>query len=92
MLVLWQTVKTRTSMAKTLNKLTDVEVRNAAPRDKTFKFSDGGNLYLVIEKTGRKHWRMEYRFAGKQDTHGIGPYPKVNLKAERAAAPVKSST
>lgn len=85
LLVLQQTAKTRTSMAKTLNKLTDVEVRNAAPRDKTFKLSDGGNLYLVIEKTGRKYWRMEYRFAGKQDTHGIGPYPKVNLKAARAA-------
>lgn len=85
LLVLQQTAKIRTSMAKTLNKLTDIEVKNSAPRDKTYKLSDGGNLYLVIEKTGRKYWRMEYRFAGKQDTHGIGPYPKVNLKAARSA-------
>lgn len=72
-------------MAKTTDKLTDVSVKNATPRDKTYKLSDGGNLYLVVEKTGRKYWRMEYRFAGKQDTHGIGAYPKVTLKAARVA-------
>ncbi len=32
--------------------LTDLAVRKAAPRDKPYKLSDGGGLYLLVTKAG----------------------------------------
>jgi hypothetical protein len=29
------------------------------------RLSDGGRMYLQIDKSGAKYWRMNYRFAGK---------------------------
>lgn len=33
--------------------LTDTAVRTAKPRDKDYKMSDAGGLYLHVDKTGR---------------------------------------
>ena len=58
--------------------LTDVAARNAKPKDKPYKITDSGGLYLLVKTTG-KYWRMNYRFAGKQKTLAIGVYPAVSL-------------
>lgn len=58
--------------------LTDTAVRNAKPRDKFYKVSDSGGLYLLVKTTG-KYWRMDYRYAGKRKTLAIGVYPTVSL-------------
>ncbi len=58
--------------------LTDTAVRNAKPKDKPFKISDSGGLYLLVKSTG-KYWRMNYRYAGKQKTLSIGVYPTITL-------------
>lgn len=58
--------------------LTDVAVRQAKSKDKPYKISDSGGLYLLVNSTG-KYWRMNYRFAGKQKTLAIGVYPAVSL-------------
>lgn len=62
--------------------LTDTAIRNAKPRDKFYKVSDSGGLYLLVKSTG-KYWRMDYRFAGKRKTLAIGVYPAVSLVAAR---------
>ena len=62
--------------------LTDTAVRNAKPRDKFYKVSDSGGLYLLVKSTG-KYWRMDYRFVGKRKTLAIGVYPAVSLVAAR---------
>ena len=62
--------------------LTDTAVRNAKPRDKFYKVSDSGGLYLLVKFTG-KYWRMDYRFVGKRKTLAIGVYPAVSLVAAR---------
>ncbi|SFK65478.1 Phage integrase, N-terminal SAM-like domain [Nitrosomonas aestuarii] len=62
--------------------LTDITVRQAKSRDKPYKISDSGGLYLLIKPTG-KYWRMNYRFAGKQRTLAIGVYPTVSLVEAR---------
>jgi hypothetical protein len=46
--------------------LTDIAIRNAKPRRKVVKLSDGGGLYLLIQPHGTKRWRLAYRFSGKQ--------------------------
>ncbi|HLX03132.1 MAG TPA: integrase arm-type DNA-binding domain-containing protein [Trinickia sp.] len=40
-------------------------------------------MYLKIDKSGAKYWRMNYRFAGKDKTLALGVYPDVSLAAAR---------
>jgi len=62
--------------------LTDIAVRQAKAKDKPYKISDSGGLYLLVNLTG-KYWRMNYRFAGKQKTLAIGVYPVISLVEAR---------
>lgn len=64
--------------------LTDVAIRNAKPGERTIKLSDGGGLQLWIEPKGAKHWRLAYRFDGKQKKLSIGVYPAIDLRTARA--------
>jgi integrase len=63
--------------------LTDVQCRNAKPVEKPIKISDSGGLFLLVQPTGGKLWRLAYRFAGKQKTLALGAYPVVSLKDAR---------
>ena len=63
--------------------LTDKEVRNAEPRDKPYKVSDSGGLYLYVAPTGMKSWRMKFRLHGKEKLLTFGPYPDVKLSEAR---------
>jgi len=64
-------------------KLTDTFIRRVSGNGKVQKHSDGGGLYLYVTPTGKKSWRMGYRFAGKQKLLTIGPYPTVGLREAR---------
>ena len=65
--------------------LTDTKVRNEKPRDKPFKLTDGGGLFLFISPSGGKLWRFRYQFDGKEKLLSIGPYPAISLADARAA-------
>jgi integrase len=62
--------------------LTDTACRNAKPKDKPYKLTDGYGLYLFVTPTA-KLWRLAYRFGGKQKTMAFGAYPTVNLTLAR---------
>lgn len=64
--------------------LTDLAVRKAAPREKPYKLSDSGGLYLLVTKAGQRYWRMDYRFADKRATAALGVYPTISLAEARA--------
>jgi integrase len=64
--------------------LSDTAVRNAKPRTKPFKLSDGGGLHLLVPPHGSKLWRLAYRFGCKQKTLALGIYPAVTLAEARA--------
>ena len=67
--------------------LTDTTVRQAKPRPKTYRLTDGLGLYLEVVPSGSRYWRLKYRFAGKEKRLAIGVYPTVSLaKARREAA------
>jgi hypothetical protein len=38
------------------------------------KYADGGEMHLLVN-AGGKYWRLDYRFAGKRRTLGLGVYP-----------------
>lgn len=63
--------------------LTDQIVAQAEVRNKQYKLSDGGGLFLLIRPDGAKYWRVGYRFAGKQNTLSLGVYPNVMLADAR---------
>ena len=54
--------------------LTDTICRTSKSREKPYKLSDGGGLYLLLEKNGSKLWRHAFRFDGKQKLVALGTY------------------
>jgi integrase len=63
--------------------LTDIVVRNAKPKDKPQKLTDGDGMFLYVHPNGGKYWRLQYRFAGKQKVLALGVYPEVTLAGAR---------
>ena len=50
-------------------------INAAKAQDKPYKLADAGGLYLLVDKTGAKYWRLKYRFLGKEKTLALGVYP-----------------
>lgn len=65
--------------------LSDLECRNAKPRAKPYKMGDSLGLFLLVQPTGGKLWRLKYRIAGREKKLGIGQYPEVSLADARKA-------
>lgn len=59
--------------------LTDTAIRAAKPSEKPVKLSDDRGLFLLIQPSGGKLWRLNYRIAGKEKKLSIGRYPDVGL-------------
>ena len=63
--------------------LTDTAIKKAKPEAKAYKLADGGGMCLLINSTGSKYWRLNYRFDGKRKTLALGVYPDVSLADAR---------
>lgn len=63
--------------------LSEFAVRNAKAREKAYKLTDGGGLYLHIQPNGSKLWRMKFRHLGKEKLLSFGPYPLVSIAGAR---------
>jgi integrase len=63
--------------------LTDVAIRNAKPRGKPYKVGDTLGLFLLVQPSGGKLWRVKYRIDGKEKKLAIGIYPQVGLAEAR---------
>ena len=50
---------------------------------KAYKLGDAGGLYLEVPPSGRKRWRLKYRFAGKERRLALGLYPDISLDEAR---------
>ena len=71
-------------MPKIVSPLTDIQAKNAKPKDKPYKLADGGGLYLEVMPTGSKLWRMKFRQAnGKENRLSFGKYPEVSIAQAR---------
>ena len=66
-------------MPKMIAPLSDMQVRKARPREKAYKLSDGGGLYLLVKPEGGKLWRIDFKFEGLKKTLSLGVYPTVSL-------------
>lgn len=63
--------------------LTDTGIRATKSTDKARKLADEKGLYLLIQPTGGKLWRFDYRFADKRKTMAIGTFPDTGLRLAR---------
>lgn len=70
-------------MARLTKPLTNTEIKNAKVKDKKYKLSDGGGLFLQVNINGSKLWRLGYRFENKAKEHAIGVYPDITLSKAR---------
>ncbi|MBE5254683.1 tyrosine-type recombinase/integrase [Mixta mediterraneensis] len=65
-------------------KLNARTVDTSKAKDKAYKLSDGGGLYLLVNTNGSRYWRLKYRVAGKEKLLALGVYPDVSLSDARA--------
>jgi integrase len=56
---------------------------NARAREREYKLTDGGGLYLRVRPTGAKAWCFKYRLHGRQYSYTLGPFPELQLKSAR---------
>ncbi len=64
--------------------LTALAIKSAKGAEKKYKMNDAGGLYLLVMPSGRRYWRLNYRFADKHKTLAFGVYPQVSLAEARA--------
>jgi integrase len=63
--------------------LTDLRIRAAKAKEKSYKLADEKGLYLLITPQGSKCWRLKYRFMGKEKALALGKYPEISLSEAR---------
>ncbi len=63
--------------------LSATAINNAKSKDKPYKLADEKGLYLLIQPTGSKLWRFDYRFGGSRKTLALGKFPDVSLADAR---------
>lgn len=63
--------------------LKDLQTEHSFPRDRAYKLSDGGGLYLFVQPNGSNLRRMNYRIAGEEKLLSCGSYPVVSIAAAR---------
>jgi integrase len=81
-LTVFMAVLAHTVEGDTVMSLTDTAIRNAKPKKKQYKLTDGKGMYVLVKQAG-KYFRLDYRFGGKRKTLALGVYPDVTLKEAR---------
>lgn len=63
--------------------LSDVSIKNAKPKEKAYSLRDGSGLWLVVEPSSKKWWKLRTVFEGKNNSFSLGAYPEVTLSNAR---------
>jgi len=66
--------------------LTDAKIKKAKAKDKTYKLYDGNNLFLIVNVSGKKVFRVKYKINNRYREISIGEYPFLSLKEARIEA------
>ncbi len=74
-----------TTMPRITKPLTATEVKNAKPKEKEYRISDGQGLQLRVLPSGSKQWQLNYYRPtnGKRANFNLGRFPDVNLAQAR---------
>lgn len=66
--------------------LTDMQIRQAKPREKRYTLSDGRGLIMEINPNGSKYWILRHWKDGKETRKHIGQFPELSVRDARALA------
>lgn len=66
--------------------LNDSIIRNARPGPKPRKLKDGDGLFLLVQPTGARWWRMRYTVHGVEKALSLGVYPEITFQAGAPAS------
>lgn len=63
--------------------LTNIQCQTAKPKEKPYRISDSGGMYLEVMPNGSKYWRLKYRWLGKEKRLALGIFPLTTLAEAR---------
>lgn len=63
--------------------LTPTAINNGRRKDKPYKLTDGGGLYVAVAPTGKKSWRYQFAPNEKRSEVTIGGYPEISVAEAR---------
>jgi len=66
--------------------LTEAMAKKALKKDRMYRLKAGGNLYLQVNPTGYKSWKLRYRLDGDESEYSIGKYPDYNVREAQERA------
>ena len=64
--------------------LNSATLKAAQPRARAYKLFDGRGLHLHVLPSGRRSWRVKYRWQGAERTATLGAFPALSLPDARA--------
>lgn len=64
--------------------LTTLSIRALKPQSKPYKLSDGKGLFLLVQPSGAKLWRLRFRHRGIERKLALGRFPDMSLQKARA--------
>lgn len=70
-------------MSRALNKLKDIQIKVAKPKEKIYYLPDGGGLRLQVKPNGNKIWVFRFMMNGKSKETTFKSYPSVSLAEAR---------
>ena len=73
------------NMPRLNRKLTELEIRNAKPKDRDYKLYDVGGLRLYVHRTGTKVWQYPYKHNGKWNIYTIGKHGDISTVEARTS-------
>ena len=63
--------------------LTELSLKNLKPEDKRYLVRDAQGLYIQVNPTGRKYWKVRFMVDGQAKKVTLGEYPHITLKDAR---------
>ncbi|GAA0794834.1 tyrosine-type recombinase/integrase [Marinobacterium sediminicola] len=63
--------------------LSNTALAKAKPQEKRYKLTDRDGLYVLVQPSGTKTFKYDYRILGKRGTFTIGTYPEISLAEAR---------
>ena len=66
--------------------LTDTKLQRLQAKTRPYRIADGGGLFVEIQPTGKKIWRMQYRLGGRdsrKEKVTLGEYPSHTIAQAR---------
>lgn len=59
-----------------VHKLKAKQCEAAAPKEKIYRLSDGGGLFLAVMPNGARYWQLRYRFGGAERLFQVGSFSR----------------